>query len=55
LRAFKAEYLFIELGSLTAQMGPAVALGFTNNPAFQANFGDGRYHIFRVGLNYQFH
>jgi outer membrane immunogenic protein len=52
--SIKAEYLHLELGGLTAQMGPVIIPTFVNNPAFQANFGIGRYDIFRVGMNYRF-
>ena len=52
--SIKAEYLHLNLGGLTAQMGPVIIPAFVNNPAFQANFGDGRYNIFRIGMNYKF-
>lgn len=50
----KAEYLYLNLGGLTEQMGPVIIPAFVTNPAIQANFGDGRYNIVRVGMNYKF-
>ena len=48
--SFKAEYLYVDLGSRT--------LHLANNPIFPASFIDyefeHRYHIVRVGLNYRF-
>jgi outer membrane immunogenic protein len=53
--SIKAEYLFMDLGHLAVQMRlPPGVPSTLNNPAVAADFGEGRYHIFRVGLNWHF-
>jgi outer membrane immunogenic protein len=51
--SIKAEYLYMELGRVRAQVS-AVAPSSFNNPALSADFGTGKYQIARVGLNWRF-
>ena len=52
--SIKAEYLYMDLGRITAHMGPVIIPAFINTPAIEANFGEGRYNILRIGMNYKF-
>jgi outer membrane immunogenic protein len=52
--SIKAEYLYMELGRSTAQLGPGVIPPFPNNPSILTDFGNGKYQTVRVGMNWRF-